>query len=120
MAGNTKLYQLLCRIRSHVHQRLATTLVNGLASDIGERSGSGRHQLFGGCYFAATGPSADQQSFVKSVFEKMQQMEDEMEWTVEAIQADQRFSITANVLLAVNGLLLLSLASMLVYHFFLR
>lgn len=114
-AGNTKLYQLLCRIRAHVHQRLATVLINGLAADVGER-GVGRHQLFGGCYFAATGDSADRQSFVKSVFEKMQQMEDELEWTDEAIRTDRRYAGMANTLLAFNGLLLLALVGMLVYR----
>ncbi|MHB0955502.1 MAG: type VI secretion protein IcmF/TssM N-terminal domain-containing protein [Pirellulaceae bacterium] len=115
-AGNTKLYQLLCRIRSHVHKQLRNVLINGLAPDTGERRGSGRHQLFGGCYFAATGDSVDRRSFVKSVFEKMQQMEDELEWTDEAIRTDRRCAGLANLLLAFNGLLLLGLVAMLVYH----
>ena len=34
-AGNTKLYQLLCRVRSHVHQQLATVLVNGIGTGCG-------------------------------------------------------------------------------------
>ena len=83
---------------------------------MGERRGSGRHQLFGGCYFAATGVSADRQSFVKSVFEKMQQMEDELEWTEEAIRTDRRCAGLAHTLLAFNGLLLLALVGMLVYR----
>jgi hypothetical protein len=115
-AGNTKLYQLLCRIRSRIHKQLCTVLINGLAVDTSERRASGRHQLFCGCYFAATGDSADRQSFVKSVFEKMQQMEDELEWTDEAIFADRRCAGLANALLACNGLLLLALVGMLVYR----
>ncbi|MHB8971783.1 MAG: type VI secretion protein IcmF/TssM N-terminal domain-containing protein [Pirellulaceae bacterium] len=115
-AGNTKLYQLLCRIRSRVHKQLGTVLINGLAADTGERRVSGRHQLFGGCYFAATGDSADRRSFVKSVFQKMQQMEDELEWTGEAIRADRRCAGLANTLLAFNGLMLLALIGMLVYR----
>jgi hypothetical protein len=77
---------------------------------------TGRPQLFGGCYFAATGVSPDRQSFVKSVFEKMQQMEDELEWTDEALSRDRRCAGIANTLLAVNGLLLLAIAGMIVYR----
>lgn len=116
-AGNTKLYQLLCRVRSHVHKRLGTLLINGLASDIGDRRRSERHQLFGGCYFAATGDSPDRRSFVKSVFEKMEQMEDELEWSEEAIHADRQCTAFANALLAFNGLLLFAVLGMLVYSF---
>lgn len=114
--GNTRLYQLLCRIRSSVHERLTAILVNALASDVGESQRTGRPQLFGGCYFAATGASPDRQSFVKSVFEKMQQMEDELEWTDEALSRDRRCAGIANTLLAVNGLLLLAVAGMIVYR----
>ena len=95
----------------------ARVLINGLAPESGDHRERGRHQLFGGCYFAATGDSADQRSFVKSVFEKMQQMEDELEWTDEAVRKDRRCAGLANTLLAFNGLLLLAVVGMLVYSF---
>lgn len=114
-SGNTKLYQLLCRIRSQVHRQLGTLLINGLAADAGDGRRNRRHQLFGGCYFAATGDSPDRRSFVRSVFEKMQQMEDELEWTDEALGADRRCMAVAHLLLAFNGLLLLAVIGLLAY-----
>ena len=114
--GNTKLYQLLCRIRSHVQTRLRTVLVNGIASDVGKQP-DGRPQLFGGCYFGATGGSADRQSFVKSVFEKMVQLEEELEWTDGAWRADRWYSTISSTLLAINGVLFFGLAGMLIYKF---
>ena len=115
--GNTKLYQLLCRIRSQIHQRLQTVLINGVAADVGERNNAGRPQLFAGCYFAATGESADRQSFVQSVLEKMIQLEEELEWTEDAVRRDRRYGGLANALLLFNGLLLIALAAMVIYRF---
>lgn len=115
--GNTKLYQLLCRIRSQIHQRLQTVLINGVAADVGERHNAGRAQLFAGCYFAATGESADRQSFVQSVLEKMIQLEEELEWTEQAVRRDRRYTGLANALLMLNGLLLIALGAMAVYRF---
>ncbi len=113
--GNSKLYMLLCKIRSRVLERLKTVLINGLASDAGPRHEEERPQLFGGCYFAATGESEEGQSFVKSVFEKMLQLEEELEWTEQAVREDYRCHLFANTLVIVNGVLLIALFGVLVY-----
>ncbi len=42
--------------------------------------------LFGGLYFAATGGEDDRQAFVKSVFYKVMEQEDELSWTDAAIR----------------------------------
>jgi hypothetical protein len=115
--GNAKLYQLLCRVRSQIHAQLQNVLIHGLASDIGERKNERRPELFAGCYFAATGESSDRQSFVKSVMEKMIQLEEELEWTDEALRSDRWYSGLANSLLALNALFLLALIGMLTYRF---
>lgn len=115
--GNAKLYQLLCRVRSQIHLQLQNVLIHGLASDLGERKNNTRSELFAGCYFAATGESSDRQSFVKSVMEKMIQLEEELEWTDEALRSDRWYNGLANTLLALNACCLLALIGMLAYRF---
>ena len=76
--------------------------------------------LFSGCYFAATGETEDRQAFVKSVFEKLLEQENELAWTDEAIAENQRYRRLASFSLALSALLAACLIGMAVYKYIFR
>jgi len=81
--GNLRLYGLLCKVRSTLSSVLTEVLVGGFAHD--PRSKDLAEPIpFSGCYFAATGESEDQQAFVKGVFEKLVEEQEDIEWTTLA------------------------------------
>ena len=49
-----------------------------------ERASRGEPVAFSGCYFAATGRSADRRAFLEGVFDKLNEEQDSVEWTKEA------------------------------------
>jgi hypothetical protein len=109
--GNTKLFALLCKIR-RLQSRLDGILVNGFAREAnGDRHGE--TILFGGCYFAGTGDSEDQQAFVKSVFDKLPEQQEDLEWTAEALVDEERAQRFASWIFAVDGLMAAILAALL-------
>jgi len=114
--GNTKLYALLCKIRSDLRSRLTNILVAGYAHDPEESPGE-EPMLFSGCYFAATGETEDRQAFVKSVFEKLLDEESELQWCKEALAEDDRYQGLARLVMAVDGLLAAGLIGALIYWF---
>lgn len=77
--GNTHLFDLLCRVRFNLKSRLTDLLAEGLGFD-GDATSENR-LLVSGCYFAATGSSPDRQAFVKSVFDKLEEEQESVEWT---------------------------------------
>lgn len=115
--GNTKLYALLCKVRRNVQGRLANILVAGYGSQAPPVAHEGGF-LFGGCYFAGTGETEDRQAFVKGVFDKLPEQQEEVEWTVEALMEDERYQRWAKFGLTIDSLLLLSLIGMVVYQWF--
>jgi F0F1-type ATP synthase membrane subunit c/vacuolar-type H+-ATPase subunit K len=117
--GNTKLYGLLCKIRRNVQGRLAGILVSGLARDP-EQDPQAEPLLFGGCYFAATGETEDRQAFVKGVFDKLPEQQEELQWTDRALGEDARYRQSAQLVLAMDLVLLLTLTGMAVYRWFFR
>jgi hypothetical protein len=117
--GNAALYTLLCTVRSDIRPRLRNVLIHGFSVDAVDRSTARPPSLFAGCYFAATGGAADEQAFVKSVFQKIEDLEEELEWHDDALRDDRRNRHIANVLVFLNGLLLLGIAGLVVYRFFL-
>lgn len=81
--GNLRLYGLLCKVRSTLSGVLTEVLVGGFAHD--PRSKDMAEPIpFSGCYFAATGESEDQQAFVRGVFEKLVEEQEDIEWTTVA------------------------------------
>jgi hypothetical protein len=114
--GNTKLFALLCKIRRNVQVRLA----NILAAAFGRSPQETENQpfLFGGCYFAGIGETEDRQAFVKGVFDKLPEQQEEVEWTVDAIEEDARYRRWAQWVLAIDSLLFLGLAAMITYRWF--
>jgi hypothetical protein len=115
--GNTKLYALLCKIRRNVQGRLGDILANGFGYDPDKESGN-QALLFGGCYFAAPGDTEDRQAFVKGVFDKLPEQQEELEWTESAICQDQKYHTLANVCFCLGTVLLLGLAGMIVKRVF--
>lgn len=88
--GNRKLYSLLGKIRRDFQSRLDGILVVGFAHD-SERPSREPPLLFGGCYFAATGGTEAGQAFVQSVFERLLEEQEELEWSPAAIREDAWF-----------------------------
>jgi hypothetical protein len=115
--GNARLYTLLCRIRSELRSRLRNILLYGFSFEPGEKQPHEKPLLFNGCYFAATGDTGDRQAFVKNVFEKMLDLEEELEWTPEALREDARYHRLAQFGMFVDGALILGLVGMLAYRF---
>jgi hypothetical protein len=70
--------------------RLWRILSGGFGSQ--PRDGSpGPPIAFSGCYFAATGRSADRRAFVRGVFDKLVEEQDQVEWTQDALQESRQF-----------------------------
>ena len=116
--GNTKLYALLCKIRSNLRNRLTNVLVASYAHEAGQSASDREPLLFSGCYFAATGQSEDRQAFVKNVFDKLLDEEEELQWTEEALVEDDRYQRLGSIGFAINVLLIIALAGMLAVKYF--
>ncbi len=111
--GNTHLYELMCKIRFMLIKPLTEVLAHGFGSNTHIRRNSVPH-LFSGCYFAATGKTEDKQAFVKGVFDKLVDQQEDIEWTRESRHSDRVFqrlattgTIVAILLLCVNLIKLL-------------
>lgn len=113
--GNTRLYELLSKVRCGWKGRLGEILSGGFGCDETKRD-ENASALFSGCYFAATGDTLDRQAFVKGVIEKMGEEQELIEWTNDALAANKRESLVANLGAIVAVGLLVSLALM---YFFL-
>lgn len=104
--GNPKLYSLLCLIRSSVVERLLKVNIAGFAREGAELE---KALLFSGCYFGATGNRPDRQAFVRSVFDKLHDQLNELDWHQDVRLADMRFNSIRNILLCVNVLLMIAM-----------
>ena len=113
--GNAKLFELLCGIRSHLSARLQSVLVHGFSDEPDEAS---KKTLFGGCYFAATGASADRQAFVKSALDKLILQEEDLEWTDAALAEEARLRRLAQFGQVLNAMLAAAIAGMLIWRYF--
>jgi hypothetical protein len=102
--SNGKLYAMLCSVRRHLQPRLRGVLVNGFAIE-SENSGD-PPRLFSGCYFAATGRQGDQQAFVRSVFDKIDQLSEDLQWSDDALREESAYRSVFWLLSAVNVALL--------------
>jgi hypothetical protein len=111
--GNTLLYSLLCKVRCNMKDRLTDILAAGYGADTDRRSNEAPI-LFSGCYFAATGPTDDRQAFVRAVFDKLDEEQEEVEWTAEAVAEDRRHRRAALAGFVVSGALALVLVGMVI------
>jgi hypothetical protein len=101
--GNRQLYSLVCKIRS-VQQRIENLVVNGFSAT---SETVGLAHMFSGCYFGATGDAKDRQAFVAGIFKNRLQTQHKLvEWTPAAIAKNERYQLIANLLVAVDIVLL--------------
>ena len=96
--GNTRLYSLVVKIRTKVQSRLENILAEGFGIP-NEENQQSNGLLFGGCYFAATGQTEDRQAFVKAVFDKLPEQQEDVLWTDAALRKDERLRQIAGVIL---------------------
>jgi hypothetical protein len=90
--GNLRLYGLLCKMRSTLSSVLAQVLVGGFAHDPNSKD-LPEPVPFSGCYFAATGETEDQQAFVRGVFEKLGEEQEDVEWTRRAVGTNKQWGL---------------------------
>jgi hypothetical protein len=110
--GNTRLYSLLCKVRCVLKHKLGRLLANGVGFDARQSSGDEPH-LFSGCYFAATGRTADRQAFARGVLEKLVAEQEQIEWTDSAITKERRCRQAFFAGVVVDAVLVATLAGLL-------
>lgn len=111
--NNEKLFSLLCRTRNELNPRL-TEMLAGLSSE-GTRE---RRIMLAGCYFGATGKNQAKQAFVRSVIEKLVQLEDDIEWSESALVAENRLQSILRFVIFLNALLVVFILCVVGYKFF--
>jgi hypothetical protein len=94
--GNRALYMLLCKVRRTLQPRLEKILIGGYSYDP-ETQPNVTPILFAGCYFAGTGDVPDRQAFVKGVFERLPEQQEELEWTDEALGEESRYRVWSTI-----------------------
>lgn len=88
--GNSHLFGLLCKVRTEWQPRLLRILAGGFGCDP-QNTDDGRQVAFSGCYFAATGRTEDRRAFVRGVFEKLVEEQNQVEWTRETLANNRRY-----------------------------
>ena len=114
--GNRHLFSLLCQVRSTLQVRLASLLAKGFGFDAAVNSPQ-VSILFCGCYFAAVGDTKDRQAFVKGAVEKLLDEHENVEWTRQTLNEDRRYSWMANITIALNAVLVVSLLGMILRRY---
>lgn len=108
--GNNLLFAMLCRVRRSIRTRLADVL-----EGFGARPDDGFFLIFSGCYFAGTGPKGERQAFVRGVLDKVQDEQEEVEWTDEAVDGEIKSYRLTQLGWGVAGLLGLGFGGLIVY-----
>jgi hypothetical protein len=108
---NDKLFALLCKMRSMAQPRVVELLssLSGVPDSVDKRG-----PLLCGAYFGAAGSTRLRQAFIRSVFEKLFDLEEELEWTESAIQRDSGYRAIARTLIGVNALLTIFIIGLIV------
>jgi hypothetical protein len=104
--SNGKLFAMLCWVRRHLQPRLRNVLVGGYATDHEDADSTPR--LFSGCYFAATGRQGESQAFVRSVFDKLDQLAGDLQWSDAALREEATYSWITRLLTLINAVLLVA------------
>jgi IcmF-related N-terminal domain len=114
--NNDKLYALLCKMRSEVQSKVVE-MVSSLSGACVPSGGRG--PLLCGCYFGAAGGSRMRQAFVRSVFAKLLELEEDLEWSDQAWKKENTYRSIVSGMLIINALLITTILGLLVYYFFL-
>jgi hypothetical protein len=110
------LYSLLCELRLRFQTRIQNILVHAFSCPPGTDNEAEQPWLFGGCYFAATGESEDRQAFVRDVFRRMFDLQDDVEWSRRALHANQRYQRLAQFGILIDGLLALAIIGLMAVY----
>ncbi len=113
--NNDKLYALLCKMRSEVQPKVVELLTSLSGACV---PSDGRGPLLCGCYFGASGGSRMRQAFVRSVFAKLLELEEDLEWSDHAWKKEHAYRSVVSSMLVVNALLIATILSLLIYYFF--
>ena len=113
--GNTRLYSLLCKIRCNFAPVLRDVLGGGFGYDPQQKHFD-EPLAFSGCYFAATGETEDQQAFVRGVFEKLAEEQEEVEWTRRARKVNKRYQAFAIASSILSACLVILIAGVVIYR----
>jgi len=113
--GNLRLYGLLCKMRSTLSSVLSEVLVGTFAHDPQSKE-LPEPVPFSGCYFAATGDSDDQQAFVRGVFEKLTEEQEEVEWTHAARATNRTYQKLATAAIALSACCIVAIITIAVWR----
>jgi hypothetical protein len=124
--GNAKLYTLMSHFRGEARGRLAQILGDAFSLD-GEHRDRQAPLLLCGCYFAATGDSPDQQSFVQGVFDRMLHQRsgtndggylfEELGWSDSIRRRERNFERLVLLVQGIAAAILIAIVVMLVFRF---
>lgn len=92
--GNTRLYELLSKVRCGWKDRLAALLADSFGCDA-TKNGKRDSLLFSGCYLSATGESSDRRAFSRGVIDKLVDEQELVEWNSDAAASNRRQSMWA-------------------------
>lgn len=110
--GNPLLYSLMCKIRCNLKGRLTDILANSYGYEPQSTEAVSEKNLFSGCYFSATGDREEQQAFVAGVIDKLEDEQEEIEWSEEALRIETRFYGLTYLAWGLSALLLAGLVMM--------
>jgi hypothetical protein len=113
--GNLRLYGLLCKMRATLTSVLAEVLVGGFAHDPSSKD-LPEPIPFSGCYFAATGESEDQQAFIRGVFEKLTEEQEDVEWTRKSVATNKGWTTIGITCAAVAGVCLVAIVAVAIWR----
>lgn len=107
--GNSRLYSLVCKVRTEIYDRLARILVGAFGHDSTDRGSE--PFFFGGCYLAATGQREDLQAFARGVVSgRLMEEQEFLEWNKEARTEETFYQTLSHVGLLVDFVLVIVLA----------
>jgi hypothetical protein len=110
--GNTRLYELLSKVRCAWKGKLADIIAGGYAP---EPTASSKSPFYSGCYFAATGDTPDKQAFVRGVVEKLNEEQEMVEWSEEKLRAYRRHQVLATTGMIVTLILIILLVLQIIW-----
>jgi hypothetical protein len=99
---------LLCKVRRTLQPRLEKILIGGYSFDPDSQTNV-TPILFAGCYFAGTGEVPERQAFVKGVFERLPEQQEELEWTEAALREEDRYRTWSAMAFTTAGLFLIGI-----------
>jgi hypothetical protein len=113
--GNLRLYGLLCKMRSTLSSVLTDVLVGVFGHEANSKD-IAEPIPFSGCYFAATGETEDQQAFVRGVFEKLVEEQEDVEWTRKATAGNRGWQTIAAAAAVLAGVCLIGVVTLTIWR----